>query len=114
MNKCFKGNTMAYQKRTPRFDWQALINQQQESDIPVAQFCRDNQLSPSAFYHNRVKLSKKPSSPVNNFITAQIMTPVTPITAPLSFTLSYSGVELSIPALTSPEVIAQLMRGIAS
>ena len=105
---------MAYKKRAPRFDWQALIAQQQESGIPVAHFCRDNQLSTSAFYYNRVKLSKKSNSPVKNFITAQIVTPVTPMTEPSAFTLSYSGVELSIPPSTSPQVIAQLMRGIAS
>lgn len=45
---------MTYKKRAPRFNWQALIAQQQESGIPVAQFCRDNQLSTSAFYNNRV------------------------------------------------------------
>ena len=105
---------MAYKKRAPRFDWQALIAQQQESGIPVAQFCRDNQLSTSAFYNNRVRLSKKSPPQINSFITAQIVTPVTPMTEPSAFTLSYSGVELSIPPSTSPQVIAQLMRGIAS
>ena len=104
---------MTYKKRAPRFNWQALIAQQQESGIPVAQFCRDNQLSTSAFYNNRVKLFPKSSPQIKSFITAQIRTPVTSTTDISAFTLTYSGVELSIPSLTSPQTIAQLMREMA-
>jgi hypothetical protein len=112
---------MAYEKvkqrkkRTSRFDWQALITRQLQSGIPVAQFCREHQLSASAFYHNRIKLFPELSPQPKSFISAQVIPSTVPMLTPVDgyFTLTYSGVELSIPSLTSPQTIVQLMREMA-
>ena len=110
---------MAYEKvkqrkkRASRFDWHALITQQLESGIPVAQFCRDNQLSASAFYHNRMQLFPELSPKQKSFISTQIIPSTSNIT-PINndFTLTTHNISLSIPNNTSPEMIIQLIRGL--
>ena len=92
-------------------EWRALILAQQHSELSIADFCKQHQLSTSAFYKNRADLMFDESPPAT-FIAAkvtqsqsiEIQTASTP-----PFVLRHQHVELSLPASTSPEFIADLM-----
>ena len=97
-------------KNKKRKQWRSIILQQQESGIAVITFCREHQLSTSAFYHNRAKLFPELTQP-KSFISTQLMPKVAiPQDANVAFILKHADIELSIPLTTSPELIVRLIR----
>jgi len=56
-------------RRRTADQWQTLIEQQTQSDLSLADFCRKKNLSPSSFHHWRRKLS--PESTNSGFLELQ-------------------------------------------
>ena len=64
-------------KRTPRkspAQWQALVNQQTQSDLSVTNFCQEHKLSESSFYKWQSEFRKAPKG----FSCVSVKAPVTP------------------------------------
>lgn len=97
-------------KPTAKDKWTKLITKQQESDLTVAQFCRDNNLNSNSFYNWRIKISTLSETP--SFVKVQ------PASAPAlvsknQIELRFSTAVLSLPDAISPVWVATLLKGLA-
>ena len=87
-------------------EWRELVVAQQNSELSVLAFCKQHQLSTSAFYKNRAELFFSETKPPA-FISAKV-THAIEVHTPEPFVFKHSGFELSLPASTSLECIATL------
>jgi len=97
--------------RLNKQQWQALLIEQEQSGLSVAQFCRDKNLTAKNFYNQRSnKHSKANAVSVMPFVRAQIDSSVRN-TAEL--TLNYGKVQLRLPTDASPLWLADLVVALA-
>ena len=87
-------------------EWRELVLAQQQSELSVLAFCKQHQLSTSAFYKNRAELFLDETKPPA-FVSAKV-THAMEVHTREPFVFKHSGFELSLPASTSPECIATL------
>lgn len=55
-------------RHRPASQWKQFIEDWQNSDLSVSQFCRDNKIPTSAFYRWKMKLSEKKAPDQTSFI----------------------------------------------
>ena len=97
-------------KHKKPLEWRELVLAQQNSELSVLAFCKQHQLSTSAFYKNRAELFLDETKPPA-FISAKV-THAIEVQTPEPFVFKHSGFELSLPASTSLECIATLFGGL--
>ncbi|WP_435274558.1 IS66 family insertion sequence element accessory protein TnpA [Psychrobium sp. nBUS_13] len=88
--------------------WQDIINLHQSSGLSVSDFCRDNNISTTAFYATKKKLTEETSSFVKACVTQplKINTEIAPIV------LTVGLAKVCLPQSTSPMYLAQLLKGL--
>lgn len=98
-------------------EWRALILQQQESGLSVAAFCREHELAPTSFYSSRARLLDKSVTSPSKFIRARLTQELEQseaIASTQAFEIFLGKVKLSLPASSSPDFLAELMRGLSA
>ena len=91
-------------RRTPS-DWKRLIEDQAASGLSAVAFCHEHNLNPKYFSLRKSQLKSESSHFVKASIASQ---PVGEIT------LKCLGVTMALPANTSPQWIAQLLRELSA
>ncbi len=100
-------------KRTKQ-QWLDLLVLQQQSELSIAQFCRDHDLSVKAFYARRSNWLKSQHPEQSSFSKVVVAENPKPVTMPApALTLSIGKAKLSIPNSTDVIWIAKLMEQFA-
>ncbi len=92
--------------------WTAFIEQQQKSNLTIAQFCQQLNVSPSTFYQRKRELSERPDTRAS-FIKASITQQVEIETTCAPFLLNLGKVSLSLPPETPANYIVSLIKGLS-
>jgi len=93
--------------------WTAFIEQQQKSDLTIAQFCQQLSVSPSTFYQRKRQLSELPNTHAS-FIKATITQQVEIETTCAPILLNLGKVSLSLSPETPVDYIVSLIKGLSS
>lgn len=88
--------------------WQDIINRHQSSGLTISDFCRDNNISTTAFYATKKKLTDEKSS----FAKASITQPLKINTGIAHIVLTVGLAKVCLPQSTSPIYLAQLLKGL--
>ena len=98
--------------RRTKDDWRKLIEQQSQSDLSVADFCKQHQLGQTYFYKRKSDLRKRSAKThPSKFIRAQPSKSNT--IHRTSIKLQYQQTELSLPLSLSPTWLAELVKALA-
>ncbi|QBL09184.1 IS66 family insertion sequence hypothetical protein [Rheinheimera sp. D18] len=89
--------------------WRNIIEEQQASDLTIAEYCQQHALSKTTFYATKNKLSASSG----HFIRAKITKQIDVIEQQKPFTLAIGNVTLSLPTTTSATFLSQLLRDLA-
>lgn len=91
--------------------WQALIKEQQQGNLSIAAFCRENNIKVKYFYYHRSQYLKniKPSP----FVRASPPNTKVPDDQSASLTLRWGSGQLHLPADVSTAWLASLMKALA-
>ena len=97
--------------------WQALFAEFESGSLSVVEFCKLNGLSTSNFYARRAAI-RDASAEVSGFARATGK-PVAAIAetdaiTPSGITLEFGQATLRFPSATSPEFLAQVVRGLSA
>ena len=92
-------------KRRSTSDWEQLINEQLQSGLSAAAFCRERNISPKYFSLRKSRLKMQNSG----FVKATISKRST-----AGITLQARGVIMNLPSETSPQWAAQFVRELSS
>jgi hypothetical protein len=101
---------MKIRTRRSQAAWLSLIQQQIESGMTAAEFCREHRLD-EKYFSKRKRASHNAgdaSVPANRFIQVHTAQPIRAASA-ATLVLHYRNTQLHIPASTDPQVLAQLM-----
>lgn len=91
--------------------WQALIQQQTMSVLPITRFCKEKQISPTCFYKYKSLLkSNSQASIKKSFIKVQPPKTSNTIDA---IKIQYQEITLSLPSNLKPVWIADLLKALA-
>ena len=90
-------------------EWQQLIEQQQNSELSIVAFCKENQLPTSNFYKYRARLQGQKPEP--KFIKANSM--IKP-TVHSTITLTFGQAQLTLPLDCEPQWLASLIKALQS
>ena len=91
--------------------WQALIQQQEISDLPIIQFCKLKQISPTCFYKYKNHLKTNTQDNINKpFIKVQ--TPESSNTIDV-IKIQYQQTILSLPSNLEAVWVADLLKALA-
>jgi len=93
--------------------WAAFIEQQQESNLTIAQFCKQLNVSPSTFYQRKRELSMLPNT-YSSFIKATVTQQLEIETTCEPIILTLGKVNLSLPSQISADYIVTIINGISS
>jgi putative transposase len=93
--------------------WAAFIEQQQESNLTIAQFCKQLSVSPSTFYQRKRELNLLPNTS-SSFIKATVTQQLEIETTRAPILLNLGKVNLSLPPQTSADYIVSIINGISS
>ena len=99
--------------------WQALFAEFESGSLSVVEFCKLNGLSTSNFYARRAALGES-SLPQSGFAVAMVKpSAVVDYNAkcaitPSGITLEFGQATLRFPSATSPEFLAQVVRGLSA
>ena len=95
-------------QRKTKSQWLALIDEQKQSGLSVAKFCKNKQLSEAYFYLKRQKLQSQDNQ-LSTFIAARPETAstVTPVT------LQFGQCQLQMDANTNSQWLADLMKSLS-
>ena len=94
---------------TTKEKWSAIFAEQQQSQLTVAQYCRQQQISPSSFYQRKRELETQASS---SFVKATVTKSVEMQVVNARIILNVGEVNLSLPSQTSAHYLAELVRGL--
>ncbi|MCP4274065.1 MAG: hypothetical protein GY781_19255 [Gammaproteobacteria bacterium] len=96
--------------------WQAIIQQQSNSGLPVSRFCKTNRLSITCFYKYKKELSKSANSgsaePVANNSFVKIQPPKISNSGE-RIKIQHQQSILSLPTTLEPDWIANLLKALA-
>ncbi len=96
--------------------WQAIIQQQSDSDLPVSSFCKTNCLSTTCFYKYKNEFNKYANpgvaEPVVNISFVKIQQPKFSNTNE-SIKIQYQQSTLILPTTLEPDWIANLLKALA-
>lgn len=93
--------------------WTAFIEQQQESNLTIAQFCKQLSVSPSTFYQRKRELNLLPNTD-SSFIKATVTQKLEIEKIRAQILLNVGKVNLSLPPQTSADYIFSIINGISS
>lgn len=93
--------------------WAAVIEQQHESKLTIAKFCKQLSVSPSTFYQRKRELNLLPNIH-SSFIKATVTQKLEIETACAPILLTLGKVNLSLPPQISADYIVSLIKGISS
>ena len=93
--------------------WLDWINEQEQSDLSVASFCRNKTINADNFYYHRGQHRKKSLPASSGFVRAQLVDDSALIKRPPDMTLCVGRSRLSISASVSPEWLSALMASLA-
>ena len=95
-------------QRKTKSEWLALFEEQKQSGLSIAKFCKNKQLSEAYFYLKRQKL-KSQDNQLSTFIAARPETrsPITPVT------LQFGQCQLQMDANTNSQWLADLMKSLS-
>ena len=93
-------------KRLSKQQWQALLVEQEQSELSVAAFCREKKIKAKNFYNQRRNRSNEVATEAQPFVRAKLTTPqnLTEIT------LCYGHTKLCLPTDVSSTWLAKLMQ----
>lgn len=94
--------------RKTKSQWLALFEEQNQSGLSVAQFCKKKQLSEAYFYLKRKKLQSQDNQ-VNTFVAVRPES-VTPEPA---MTLQFGQCQLQLDSSTNSQWVADLMKSLS-
>jgi hypothetical protein len=97
--------------KTDKQQWLELINEQQQSGLSIAAFCRNKNIKVKYFYYHRTQHIK--SNNPSAFIQAKPTRDKRPMDSPASLTLHCGSGQLHLPADVSPVWLASLMKSLA-
>jgi len=96
--------------------WQAIIQQQSDSGLPVAKFCKTNRLSITCFYKYKKELNKSANpgttKPEANNSFVKIQPPKVP-NGGNTIKIQYQQSTLNLPTTLTPDWIANLLKALA-
>jgi putative transposase len=104
---------MASRKYRSLEEWQALIDEQSQSGLGVAEFCKQHGLTPKYFYRKRRQLRDGKALVPTQSAFVQVSPgsfPEKPVNRGLS--LQYRECQLQIPPTTDPAWLAQLLQSL--
>ena len=93
--------------------WLDWIEEQQQSGLSIAAFCRENSINVDNFYYHHGKCRKKSLSKKSAFVRAQLIEAPSAIKNQLDMTLYVGRSRLQIPVNISPQWLAALMTFLA-
>ncbi len=95
--------------------WQAIIQQQSDSGLPVSRFCKTNSLSATCFYKYKKELNKSANTgvadPVANNPFVKIQQPKLSNNGE-RIKIQYQQSTLSLPTTLEPDWIANLLKAL--
>jgi len=98
-------------KRTKE-DWKALIQQQADSQLSVAEFCKRHNLRPTYFYKRKSDL-KKLSNVRQKDAFIRVTKPSVKSPQIPAIKMQYQQSRISVPINVSPLWLAELIKGLA-
>jgi hypothetical protein len=93
--------------------WLDWINEQEQSDLSIASFCRNKTINADNFYYHRGQHRKNSLTASSTFVRAQLMDDSALIASQSDMTLCVGRSRLSISASVSPEWLSALMTSLA-
>jgi len=103
---------MSDQSRRNREEWQSLIEQQAQSGLGVAEFCREHGLNREYFYRKRRQMrDAKTLVPAASCFVQVVPAPLAE-PAGSNFELQYRDSRLQMPTSTDPVWLAQLLQSL--
>ncbi len=93
----------------PKQQWLDWLNEQEQSDLSIAAFCRSKEISADNFYYHRKKAQQKPHADAPGFVRAKLPQ----LSRQSSLTLTRGQTTLLFPCNTSPQWLAALMMALA-
>jgi putative transposase len=93
--------------------WLDWINEQEQSDLSIAAFCRNKTINADNFYYHRGQHRKNSLNASSAFVRAQLMDDSALIASQSDMTLCVGRSRLSISASVSPEWLSALMTSLA-
>ena len=97
---------MAQRKTKPQ--WLALFDEQKQSGLSVARFCKQKQLSEAYFYLKRKKLQSQDSQ-LSTFVAARPGT----VTSDSVMRLQFGQCQLQLDTTTNSQWVADLMKSLS-
>ncbi len=96
--------------------WQAIIQQQSDSGLPVSRFCKTNNLSITCFYKYKNELNKSANPGVAELVANNYFVKIQPPKISNSgntIKIQYQQSTLSLPTTLEPDWIANLLKALA-
>ena len=93
--------------------WRTIIASQQASALSVNAFCKQHHISTSAFYQRKRELRAQ-SQRDHHFVKATVTETLDLTSHASTILISTGNVNIHLPADTSPEFLAQLLKGLQS
>jgi len=99
--------------RRTKKQWLELLEQQQQSGLSVAEFCRTRDLNPKNFYYHikRQRSAAEPTAPA--FVRADLNGTIVDRQNQMGIQLQRGRCQLHLPANTSTRWIAELMANLS-
>jgi hypothetical protein len=98
--------------RRTKDDWKALIQQQADSQLSVAEFCQQHNLGQTYFYKRKSDLKRlSKASPKEAFI--KVSKPNIKSSQNLAIRMQYQQSRISVPVSVSPLWLAELIKALA-
>ena len=96
--------------------WQDIIEQQKNSGLSIATYCRENNISTTSFYHYRSKLNfgRQIKAPAAQTGFVQVKPASTIEHSSAVITLQTNLVTLKLPLTVSPQWLGQLLRELSA
>ena len=107
---------MTKRKHRSQAEWQDIIQQQKDSGLNAAEFCRQQRLSSKTFYKRRLAQSVAPNVETSHSSFIKIRKPSTQIASSTSEPvgiLHYYNSQLHIQSSTDTHWLAQLMQALS-
>lgn len=93
--------------------WLDWIDEQEQSDLSIAAFCRNKAINAENFYYHRGQLRKKSLPKNSGFVRAQVVDDSALIKPDPEITLCVGRSRLHVSASVSPEWLSALMVSLA-
>ena len=100
-------------KRTQE-EWQSLFAEQRASELSVAKFCQQYQIPVTTFYNRRATIKTQGEAAFCKATVIKTELTQTQLTTTATFEFESSIGKFTFPVSTSPEFLAQFIKGLSS